>query len=162
MTLKFTIVILTVFSVFAPKEILINQLLEKDESKIIIFAVGLSDTRRIPMTKDFLKNAYEINVILKGNDYVKDFINLFKKYRETKQCDKCTDKFVDTRIYIQVYKEGRLTSEAEICDGGECIRINKANYCLDKEFYNFFINYIPQVNQKNYVPMGHFNEGNGN
>jgi hypothetical protein len=162
MMIKYTIFILTLVSVLSLKEVSISQHLSENESKVIIFAVGLSDTRRIPVTKDLLISAYEINIILKGNDYVKDFINVFKKYRETRQCEKCTSKFVDTRIYIQIYKGDKLNFEAEICDGGECIRINNTNYCLNKEFYDFYLNYIPKINQRNYAPAGHFNEGSKN
>ena len=155
MTLKPLIALLTFILALTIKKPM-NQAINKNESKIVIFAVGLSDTRRIPMTKGLLKSAYEINSILKGNNHVEDFINVLKKYQEARQCAKCDIKFIDTRIYIQIYKEGKLYNEAEICDGGECVRINNKNYCLDYEFYTFYLNYIPKINQNRFAPAGYF------
>lgn len=125
------------------------------DDKIVIFAVGVRDFRKIPMNKQLIKKLYEININIRNSVYVSGFSTFLKKYQGAKDCEKCLDKFQDSRIYIQIFKKGKLELEAEVCDGGECIKIGSKNYCLDNEFYDHLLAYFPLIDRDKYAPLRH-------
>jgi hypothetical protein len=111
------------------------------KDQIVIYAVPIKDYRQLPTNKDYLKEFADVKINVRGSHYVYSFLKEYNS-QVMEECKSCKG-IKDIRVYAEVYQENKLVLQFEIGAGGQCLKVKNKQYCISKDFFNFFSKYLP-------------------